>query len=150
MRQASCDGKLRWIINDMYVTWAKNVKEVQEKSARKNIQIQSIKPSYSSMERPNKCPPKNRQAQSDSKRGVINVSKPRMITPVEAERLQGFPDGYTEGVSNTQRYKMLGNGFTVPVIECLLSTLEVQYERSHQERERWLGMGLPIGRIPGL
>ncbi len=38
------------------------------------------------------------------------------ITPTEVERLQTVPDGYTEGVSNTQRYKMLGNGWTVDVI----------------------------------
>jgi site-specific DNA-cytosine methylase len=40
----------------------------------------------------------------------------RKFHPVECERLQTLPDGYTEGVSNTQRYKMLGNGFTVDVI----------------------------------
>ena len=40
----------------------------------------------------------------------------RKLTPVECERLQTVPDGYTEGVSNTQRYKMLGNGWTVDVI----------------------------------
>ena len=41
----------------------------------------------------------------------------RRLTPVECERLQGFPDGWTEGVSDTQRYKMLGNAVTVNVIE---------------------------------
>jgi DNA-cytosine methyltransferase len=45
----------------------------------------------------------------------------RKLTPLECERLQGVPDGYTEGVSNTQRYKMLGNGFTIPVISHILS-----------------------------
>jgi len=40
----------------------------------------------------------------------------RKLTPMECERLQTVPDGYTEGVSNTQRYKMLGNGWTVDVI----------------------------------
>lgn len=40
----------------------------------------------------------------------------RKLTPVECERLQTVPDNYTEGVSNTQRYKMLGNGWTVDVI----------------------------------
>jgi DNA (cytosine-5)-methyltransferase 3A len=44
----------------------------------------------------------------------------RKLTPKECERLQGFPDNYTEGVSNTQRYKSLGNSFTVPVIEWIL------------------------------
>lgn len=40
----------------------------------------------------------------------------RKLTPIECERLQTLPDNYTEGVSNTQRYKMLGNGWTVDVI----------------------------------
>ena len=40
----------------------------------------------------------------------------RRLTPVEAERLQGFPDGWTEGVSDTQRYKCLGNAVSTPVI----------------------------------
>jgi site-specific DNA-cytosine methylase len=38
------------------------------------------------------------------------------LTPEDCERLQTVPKGYTEGVSNTQRYKMLGNGWTVDVI----------------------------------
>lgn len=44
----------------------------------------------------------------------------RKLTPTECERLQTVPEGYTEGVSNTQRYKMLGNGWTVDVIVELL------------------------------
>ena len=40
----------------------------------------------------------------------------RRLTPIECERLQTLPDDYTAGVSNTQRYKMLGNGRTVDVI----------------------------------
>ena len=44
----------------------------------------------------------------------------RKLTCLEAERLQTVPDGYTEGVSKTQRYKMLGNGFTVDVIAHIL------------------------------
>lgn len=41
----------------------------------------------------------------------------RRLTPVECERLQGFPDGWTEGNSDSQRYKQLGNAVSVPVIE---------------------------------
>lgn len=41
----------------------------------------------------------------------------RRLTPVECERLQGFPDNWTEGISDTQRYKCLGNAVTVCVIE---------------------------------
>lgn len=51
-------------------------------------------------------------------------SEIRKLTPVECERLQTLPDNYTEGVSNTQRYRMLGNGFTVDVIVHILSYME--------------------------
>jgi len=44
----------------------------------------------------------------------------RKLTPLECERLQTVPDNYTEGVSNTQRYKMIGNGWTVDVIAHIL------------------------------
>jgi len=45
----------------------------------------------------------------------------RKLTPLECERLQTVPEGYTAHVSNTQRYKMLGNGWTVDVISHILS-----------------------------
>lgn len=47
----------------------------------------------------------------------------RMLTPVEEERLQTVPDNYTKGVSNTQRYKMLGNGWTVDIIAHIFKNL---------------------------
>lgn len=40
----------------------------------------------------------------------------RKLTVLECERLQTLRDGFTEGVSNSQRYKMIGNGFTIDVI----------------------------------
>lgn len=46
----------------------------------------------------------------------------RKLSPVECERLQSLPDDYTEGVSDTQRYKMLGNAWTVDVISHIFST----------------------------
>jgi DNA (cytosine-5)-methyltransferase 3A len=45
----------------------------------------------------------------------------RRLTPVECERLQTVKDNYTKIVSDTQRYKMLGNGWTVDVIAYILS-----------------------------
>jgi len=45
--------------------------------------------------------------------------KIRRLTPIECERLQGFPDGWTEGFSDTQRYKMMGNAVTVNVIAAI-------------------------------
>jgi len=54
----------------------------------------------------------------------------RKLTPLECERLQTAPDNYTEGVSNTQRYKMLGNGWTVDVICHILKNMETNNEQS--------------------
>ena len=47
----------------------------------------------------------------------------RYITPLECERLQTVPDNYTAHVSNTQRYRMLGNGWTVDVIAHIFNAL---------------------------
>jgi DNA (cytosine-5)-methyltransferase 1 len=47
----------------------------------------------------------------------------RRLTPVECERLQGFPDGWTEGQSDTQRYKQMGNAVAVPVVEWLIGNI---------------------------
>lgn len=48
----------------------------------------------------------------------------RKLTPLECERLQTVPDNYTNHVSNSQRYKMLGNGFTVEVIKHILNYIK--------------------------
>lgn len=48
----------------------------------------------------------------------------RKLTPLEYERLQGLPDGYTEGVANTHRYNALGNGWTVDVIAHIFTNLK--------------------------
>ena len=48
----------------------------------------------------------------------------RKLTPVECERLQTVPDNYTNHASNTQRYKMLGNGMTVDVIASILEKIK--------------------------
>lgn len=48
----------------------------------------------------------------------------RKLTPVECERLQTVPDNYTLGVSSAQRYKMLGNGWTVDIIAHILKGIK--------------------------
>ncbi len=48
----------------------------------------------------------------------------RKLTPLECERLQTVPDGYTAHVSNTQRYKMLGNGWTVDVVSHIFNGMK--------------------------
>ncbi len=64
-----------------------------------------------------------------AKTGLYKIDLPdgdyiiRKLTPIEAERLQTLPDNYTEGISNTQRYKCIGNGWTVDVIAHILGGL---------------------------
>ena len=48
----------------------------------------------------------------------------RKLTPIECERLQTLPDNYTEWVSNTQRYKAIGNWWTVDVISHIFSYIK--------------------------
>ena len=56
----------------------------------------------------------------------------RKLTPVECERLQTMPDNYTACVSNTQRYKGLGNGWTAEVIIHILNSLLKDVDRSEK------------------
>lgn len=59
----------------------------------------------------------------------------RKLTPVECERLQTLPDNYTAGISNTQRYKCLGNGWTVDVIAHIFSFLPVEFRKNWDEEK---------------
>ena len=64
----------------------------------------------------------------------------RKLTPLECERLQTMPDNYTNHVSKTQRYKMIGNGWTIDVIAHILSSgninSEKQWTKMYQTEER--------------
>ena len=65
-----------------------------------------------------------------AKTGLYKIDLPdgdyiiRKLIPIEAERLQTLPDNYTQAVSNTQRYKGIGNGWTVDVIAHILNGLK--------------------------
>lgn len=48
----------------------------------------------------------------------------RILTPIECERLMGLPDGFTEGISNTQRYKCLGNGWECNTVTSIFKDLK--------------------------
>lgn len=54
---------------------------------------------------------------------AVNKPRIRRLTPIECERLQTVPDNYTNVVSDTQRYKCLGNGWTIDVIAHIFSYL---------------------------
>jgi DNA (cytosine-5)-methyltransferase 1 len=60
---------------------------------------------------------------AQDRHGLYDGARIRRLTPLECERLQGFPDNWTEGESDTQRYKMCGNAVTVNVVEAVMERL---------------------------
>ena len=56
---------------------------------------------------------------AQDKHGIYDGQKIRRLTPLEWERLQGFPDNWTAGQSDSQRYKQLGNAVSVPVVKAI-------------------------------
>jgi len=56
--------------------------------------------------------------------GVV-ASTVRRLTPTECERLQGFPDEWTEGQADSHRYKQMGNAVAVPVVEWILARMPI-------------------------
>ena len=76
-------------------------------------------------------------ARADTTKIFIN-NNVRKLTPLECERLQGIPDNYTSLASDTQRYKMIGNAFTVSVIEHFLKGLEKNPVTKKQIKQKTL------------
>jgi DNA (cytosine-5)-methyltransferase 1 len=50
----------------------------------------------------------------------------RRLTPVECERLQGFPDNWTDGQADSNRYKQMGNAVAVPVVQWIINRMVAQ------------------------
>jgi DNA (cytosine-5)-methyltransferase 1 len=59
---------------------------------------------------------------------LAETSTVRRLTPVECERLQGFPDNWTDGQADSNRYKQMGNAVAVPVVEWIISRMVGNYE----------------------
>lgn len=99
------EAAINWI-NKHSARTGKVLKELNKKEIKMQCLEASMHKKYSSQ----------RFFQITDKKGA------RYITPIECERCQGVPDNYTDKAetSNTQRYKMLGNGFTVDVIKHIL------------------------------
>ena len=76
--------------------------------------IESLKRVY----HPNGKSPTLTTSMGGNRESKVSISETRWrkLTPLECERLQTLPDDYTKGLSNTQRYKALGNGWTVDII----------------------------------
>ena len=60
-----------------------------------------------------------------------NADSIRRLTPTECERLQGFPDDWTDGQSDSVRYRQIGNAVAVPVVEWIMERL-VEHDRTQR------------------
>lgn len=60
---------------------------------------------------------------SKSSHAVTTDSVVRRLTPVECERLQGFPDNWTDGQADSNRYKQMGNAVAVPVVSWIINRM---------------------------
>jgi site-specific DNA-cytosine methylase len=54
---------------------------------------------------------------------ITSTSIVRRLTPVECERLQGFPDNWTDGQADSNRYKQMGNAVAVPVVQWIIDRM---------------------------
>jgi DNA (cytosine-5)-methyltransferase 1 len=63
---------------------------------------------------------------------MIENAQIRRLTPLECERLQGFPDDWTEGQADSHRYKQMGNAVAVPVAEWVIEGI-VEIMNNEQE-----------------
>ena len=102
----------------------------ENKSATKTGKAYSLTASYNgavawnSIERKQRTMVPTKQSDEENP-NVVDGYHYRKLTPLECERLQTVPDNYTNHVSNSQRYKMLGNGWTIDVIAHILKNMEV-------------------------
>lgn len=90
---------------------------------KKEINLKIARPLTATMHKMHRADTDNYVSTTYKPDGKTNV---RRLTPLECERLQTLPDNYTSGVSDTQRYKCIGNGWTVDVIAHILKGLAVK------------------------
>ena len=118
------DGKT----NTLTTVQKDNVVVLRNESATKAGKSYSLTASYGGAVAWNSCQKKQRTmipvAESTNENpNQYNGVLYRKLTPLECERLQTFPDNWTDCVSNTQRYKALGNAWTVDVIVHILKSI---------------------------
>ena len=102
----------------------------ENKSATKTGKAYSLTASYNGAVAWNSIARKQRtmvpvKQSTEDNPNVVDGYHYRKLTPIECERLQTVPDNYTDSVSNSQRYKMLGNGWTIDVICHILKNMKI-------------------------
>lgn len=95
------------------------------KEIRKDYEMGKIKEQRKNMQKlePRKDGVSNSLTSVQKDNLLLEDAKIRRLTPLECERLMGLPDGWTEGVSDTQRYKLCGNGVVVNVIKAIMKRI---------------------------
>lgn len=102
---------------DCVITPAKN----GWNSGNMDIDLEIARPLCATMHKMHRASQDNYISTKYHPLGKTNI---RRLTPIECERLQTLPDNYTEGISDTQRYKCIGNGWTVDVISHIFTYLD--------------------------
>jgi DNA (cytosine-5)-methyltransferase 1 len=86
------------------------------------FQPKIVAPTLSASNNPSRSPQSSEiTAQVDAM--VRETGVVRRLTPMECERLQGFPDDWTDGQADSNRYKQMGNAVAVPVVEWIISRM---------------------------
>lgn len=84
-----------------------------------------VAPTLSASNNPSRSPQSSEiTAQVDAM--VRETGVVRRLTPTECERLQGFPDGWTDGQADSNRYKQMGNAVAVPVVQWIINRMVAQ------------------------
>lgn len=107
------------------------VGSIKNESATKSNKAYSLTASYGGAVAWNSCERKQRTMapvceSNEESPNVYNGVLYRKLTPIECERLQTLPDNWTDCISNTQRYKSIGNGWTIDVIAHILKCMVAQ------------------------
>jgi len=107
-------------------SWEQNNKLVIQPVKDKLFAVRSIYNKTLNFDKSNTLGSNSQYQTAKTGQGLVDFEKQtiRRLTPIECERLQGLPDNYTDGISNTQRYKALGNAFNVDVVAHILSFIK--------------------------
>ena len=122
-QKLECNGKEK--TNSLTTVQKDNVIVFNNESATKTGKSYSLTASYGGAVAWNSCQKKQRTMipvaeSTDENPNQYNGILYRKLTPLECERLQTIPDNWTDCVSDTQRYKSIGNGWTIDVIAHIL------------------------------
>lgn len=112
-------------VNDKYYVTEKMRDYIMSKgtggwqSGKLEIDLKIARPLTATMHKMHRADTDNYISTEYAPQGKTNI---RRLTPIECERLQTLPDNYTQGISDTQRYITIGNGWTVDVIVHILKS----------------------------